>query len=172
MRSQNLTSKVRSIYVNSVIVASRNLDRISEQGGKRHYISFHSSSEDKRVKCFRKVHFFYLVFKLVILNLTLYPAVVLRAYVQSTWGTLWSLYRFLPQLCDAWLPSFISSLDWLVNSSQWTYLSSQAKVSVSWALLLRYYFAFIKLDCRNLTRRESMYYCAYLMDEKVEVQSG
>lgn len=172
MRSQNLTSKVRSIYVNSVIVASRNLDRIYEQGSKRHYISFHSSSEDKIVKCFRKVHFFYSVFKLVILNLTLYPAVVLRAYVQSTWGTLWSLYRFLPQLCDAWLPSFIYSLDWLVNSSQWTYLSSQAKVSVSWALLFRYYLAFIKLDYRNLTRRESRYYFAYFMDEKVEAQNG
>lgn len=133
MRSQNLTSKVRSIYVNSVIVVSRNLDRFYE-GGKTRYFSFHSSSEDKIVKFLRKEHFLHSVFKLVILNLILYP-VVLRNLCSVHVRTLCLLHRFKPKLCDMWLPWSIPYLDKFVNSSKWTYLSSEAKVSVSWALL-------------------------------------
>lgn len=66
---------------------------------------------------------------------------------------LWSLHRFLPQLCDARLPSFISSLGWLESSSQWTHLSSQVNVSVSWAHLFRYCFAFVTLDYGNLSKK-------------------
>lgn len=40
--------------MNSVIVVSRNLDRIYEESGKRHYFSFHSSYKDKIVKFIRK----------------------------------------------------------------------------------------------------------------------
>lgn len=133
MRSQNLTSKVRSIYVNSVIVVSRNLDRIYESG-KTHYFSFRSSSEDKIVKFLRKEHFLHSVFKLVILNLILYP-VVLRNLCSVHVRTLCLLHRFKPKLCDTWLSWSIPYLDKFVNSSKWTYLSSEAKVSVSWALL-------------------------------------
>lgn len=76
-----MTSKVRSIYVNSVIVVSRNLVRIYEAGGKKntHYFSFHSSSVDKVVKFLRKEHFFYSVFNSVLLNLILDPAIVGRS---------------------------------------------------------------------------------------------
>lgn len=133
MRSQNLTSKVRSIYVNSVIVVSRNLDRIYESG-KTHYFSFRSSSEDKIVKFLRKEHFLHSVFKLVILNLILYP-VVLRNLCSVHVRTLCLLHRFKLKLCDTWLSWSIPYLDKFVNSSKWTYLSSEAKVSVSWALL-------------------------------------
>lgn len=134
MRSQDLTSKLRRIYVNSIIVVSRNLDRIYE-GGKRHYFLFHSSSEDKIVKFLRKEHFLYSVFKLLILNLILYPAVVLWNSCSVRVRTLCLLHRFIPMLCDTWLSWFIPYLDKLANNSTWTYLSSEAKVSVSWALL-------------------------------------
>lgn len=133
IRSQNLTSKVRSIYVNSVIVVSRNLDRIYE-GAKD--ITFHSFSEVNIVKFLRKEHFLYSVFKRVILNLILYPALVLRNLCSVHVRTLCLLHRFMPTLCDTWLSWSIPYLDKLVSSSKWTYLSSEAKVSVSWALLI------------------------------------
>lgn len=54
MRYWKLTFQVRSIYMNSVIVVSRNLDRIYEEGGRRHYFLFQSSSKDKIVNPIRK----------------------------------------------------------------------------------------------------------------------
>lgn len=53
MRSPNLTSKVRSIYINSVIVVSRSLDR-EFMRRVANCISFHSSSEDTVVEFLRK----------------------------------------------------------------------------------------------------------------------
>lgn len=55
--------------MNSVIVVSRNLARIYEEGGQAHYFSSHSSTEDKIVKFLREEHFFYWVFKLILLTL-------------------------------------------------------------------------------------------------------
>lgn len=180
--SPNLTSEVRSIYVNSVIVVSRNLGRQNLWGGgKTRYFSFHSSSDDKIVKFFRKeCASLFLGFWVGYTKFHFYiQPLFLGACVQSTWGKLWLSGRFLPKLCGTWLPWFIPCPDRLVSTSKWTYLSSQAKVNIvsTWAQMLfqlaqSLVIEVILFQLTAMWRRESRCYCPYFMDEKVGAHKG
>lgn len=114
---------------------------------KRHYFSFHSSSEDKIVKLLRKEWMFlFLGFQSGYTKFNFYiQPLFLGAYVPFMWGKLRSSRSFLPKLCGTWLPQFVPFLDRLVNSSQWTYLSGQAKGSTAWTLVFRWCFSCHKI---------------------------
>lgn len=64
--------------MNSVIVVSRNLDSIYEEGGTRHYFSFQSSYKEKINLPEKNEHFFSSVFKSVISNLIFLSSIVFR----------------------------------------------------------------------------------------------
>lgn len=109
MRSPNLTSKVRSIYISSVIVVSRNLDR-EFMRRVANCISFHSSSADTVVEFLRKewtFPFFSFHIGYSKLDFFFFHTIrVLGAHVQHKWGTgSWWHVSSMPHS----LPSHVSA---------------------------------------------------------------
>lgn len=181
MGSPNLTSKFRSICVNSVI-ASRNLDRrVYDEGDKMHYSAFPSSSEDKIVKfLWKEWTYLFLGFQLGYTKFHFYiQPLFLGAYVQPTWGKLWLSGRFVPKLYWHVASSVMPCPGRLVHSSQGTYLSGQTKVNImNTAIQMVFQLAqslALEMTLFQLTaawKRESRCYHPYFTDEKAEAQRG